>query len=622
MDTWKPTEDSPAIREEENDEPGEEPVSPPKPAQANLLERAKERVRKKQEQQQNLGIVSTIGSLDPLGLNDRPPMAIVGASNRPAEGAVDYLASFKAQRPVPLLQGVGDNAPADPMVRYQRRPLMATLRTEGHRLSRLPTGISTRDFPPPPGAPLVDLLSPDAALPPIYRRARSRKSVGQKPDKPSEAEPAAGEQEGEEEEGDEEGREEGAGGDEILTEEGADHPTAETGAPTEAEPDGSQSGPHKKKKKKKKKKPAAEKTPEKTPEEAQKEVDRNRIDAGRSFLCLGLPEIDALRKKADELSSGTYVSLVKWNRPWKQTCEMEPQRLVYPLKIDLLEARSWVDMDVFIRFPEDEGFFVPKPPDILEWNRTRLERRLKVIEPNNPSRFYQNPSSGAPWFGPDHRLLLCPNPISPRLERPIRSLSDPYAQTLIEALPLSAHPPRPSDDDDDIDDDETNIDETGLVRCKATRPSRYRPIADRADGTYLLVVELVAMTLADHPLMNKEMRVAREIEERVEALRERRRARVVEFLARKVQALRDAFAEYKRTAPDFDALAAAAEKARTAARESGSLDGIYPAKPITSFHSRHADRDAARLTRMRSEDEARRRAFLEDIQAARMLRVR
>lgn len=168
--------------------------------------------------------------------------------------------------------------------------------------------------------------------------------------------------------------------------------------------------------------------------------------------------------------------------------------------------------------------------------------------------------------------------------------------------------------------------EITLERRKPLQSTSYKTISDNDEGTYTMLVELHDVDIMDHPLMTEEQRIAKDIEQMIEVLVERQRSGIVDFLSRKIKALKLSYDDFKKTM--IIQLAPAAETGESSpanTQNNNPSDGIFPAKPAhASFYSRHynskknihdeADREI--------EIQERRRVFMEEIRATRLLRVR
>jgi hypothetical protein len=222
------------------------------------------------------------------------------------------------------------------------------------------------------------------------------------------------------------------------------------------------------------------------------------------------------------------------------------------------------------------------------------------------------------WFGPDQKLAVVPNPIRYRSQRPGAPppVPVPKAVSSFKDTFRSSISVRPEElvGDNEFDSYQHADDAMALVLKKALPSTPFRPITDNPDGSYLLVMTLGSLVIEEHPLLTEECKLMRRIEDWITLLRARRKSDVVGFLSHKLESLKAAYQEYMERSAHLSKpeVAAAAEH-----------DGIYPAKPHSqSFYARHiAKREEAEKERMKLDHEDRRREFLEDIRATRLLRV-
>ncbi len=174
-------------------------------------------------------------------------------------------------------------------------------------------------------------------------------------------------------------------------------------------------------------------------------------------------------------------------------------------------------------------------------------------------------------------------------------------------------------------DDRDN--EITLERRKPLQSTSYKTISDNDEGTYTMLIELHDVDIMDHPLMTEEQRVAKDIEQMIEVLVERQRSGIVDFLSRKIKALKLSYEDFKKNM--MSPLAPAAETIDASSGANNGThptsDGIFPAKPAhASFYSRHTNSRKTMHDEADRENEIqeKRRIFMEEIRATRLLRVR
>lgn len=151
-------------------------------------------------------------------------------------------------------------------------------------------------------------------------------------------------------------------------------------------------------------------------------------------------------------------------------------------------------------------------------------------------------------------------------------------------------------------------DELALSLLPISKPSPYKDIADTPRGTYLIVFELFEMTLLDHPLMTEEMKLARDVEEWIISLTERRKKGIVESLDRKLGAIQQAYNECKQFNP--------LPSSSSVIGQDGP-DEIFAATPVHRVkHQRQkiAERELIQKSILS------RKALLEDMRVTRLLR--
>ncbi|KAJ3050351.1 Coiled-coil and C2 domain-containing protein 2A [Rhizophlyctis rosea] len=274
--------------------------------------------------------------------------------------------------------------------------------------------------------------------------------------------------------------------------------------------------------------------------------------------------------KADADMIGTYVMLGKWEQVWKDIVDRESHALGYPEFFDdRYDGSLWGSAFEVMRRPEDEGLYEGEQPEVTYSNYKKMVNRLKMTEPDH----------GKDWFTFANRLNALPSPLTPFYKRPL---------PITPISPL--HPV--------------------LTRQKALPLTPYHPVTDHPTGTYYLLLDLRNLQIDSHPLMNQEASLTRDIESLVSSLKQRKQARIVEYLDGKVEALRAAYLDYVRAHP----------LKSLGKEEEDKGDGIYDAKPVHGYYAKLAERDRVRREREGFEVEATRRAYLEDIRATRLLR--
>lgn len=150
--------------------------------------------------------------------------------------------------------------------------------------------------------------------------------------------------------------------------------------------------------------------------------------------------------------------------------------------------------------------------------------------------------------------------------------------------------------------------DTHLV--KAHSMSKFKAIPPRVnDGTYTIVFDLHEIEIKDHPLMTQEQRISKECLDMINVLKERQRSGIVDFLDKKLTALKSAHMEFKLNNASI---------ARAAEPEID--DGVYPAKPAASFYERRGQTLQDEIIKEEMLKAEQNRDFLTDIRATRMLR--
>ncbi|KAJ3196676.1 hypothetical protein HK101_008130 [Irineochytrium annulatum] len=268
-----------------------------------------------------------------------------------------------------------------------------------------------------------------------------------------------------------------------------------------------------------------------------------------------------------------------------------------------------------IRYPEQEGFYVGDMPNVYPWNLRKIERRLRWTEKDQVQTF-----SGADWFGPDQRMKILPDPLRERDERAYSAfpllnndtVHHTHALTPSSLLPnieaasptvvLTDEPPDPLE----------------LVRRPALRSTRFKPIMDTADGSYLLVFKLGDLSFENHPLMSEEIKLAKHVETWMALIKARRKSNVVPFLTDKLQTLKTSYEEYKTRIN----ILLDSKRPKTTDAMSPPDEEIYSAMPVaTSYYGKFiAEKEEVEFQRAQRRDEERRREYREDIRSTRLLR--
>ncbi|KAJ3105635.1 Coiled-coil and C2 domain-containing protein 2A [Phlyctochytrium planicorne] len=300
-----------------------------------------------------------------------------------------------------------------------------------------------------------------------------------------------------------------------------------------------------------------------------------------------------------------YVERMKW-KPMAESQRAEVPKLLFNPEIFVLpDSPSLQVLLQSARSPEAEGFYVGEPPRIYSWNLRKLERRLRWTEQNH----------GEKWFGPDQKLAISPDPLRYRMYRPGAARPMPMPHAVQESDPLSVIMKQFHVEDPDSPSPQS-FDPCHLVLKKAMPSSKFKPIMDSSDGTYLMIVRLGNISFSDHPLMTEEIKIAREIENWISMLKARKRVNVVGFLSQKLEALRRTYGEYAEQNQRFH------HQSNETITNSPSNEAIYLAKPVTSnYYSKHlADRDREHKANSLRNQEKKIREIRKDIRATRLLR--
>ncbi|KAJ3139070.1 Coiled-coil and C2 domain-containing protein 2A [Physocladia obscura] len=267
-----------------------------------------------------------------------------------------------------------------------------------------------------------------------------------------------------------------------------------------------------------------------------------------------------------------------------------------------------------LRFPDEEGLYVGRFPSVKPQNLTKMERRLRLLEPDH----------GAEWFGPNQRLDAIPNPKRSRTQRPGAPPPLPVAQGASPtdssanlsrssvSLRMLESPEMPVEDNDFFD-------EMALILRKPLHTSPFNLITDGVDGYYTLVFSLGSLVFSEHPLMTEECKLTKEVEECIHILRFRRKTDIVGFLTRKLESLKISYTEYVERTEGY---LVSVNQNRSESRMEDA-DGIFPAKPIDSkyYQTNIAPREEQEIETLRENDVKKRREFREDIRSTRLLRA-
>ncbi|TPX36153.1 hypothetical protein SmJEL517_g01415 [Synchytrium microbalum] len=284
-------------------------------------------------------------------------------------------------------------------------------------------------------------------------------------------------------------------------------------------------------------------------------------------------EIMEIAQLALQSLSRNFIEFRKWGQV---SLNMPMDKIFYPLQLIYKPGSdAWMTIYEGLRFPEEEGLYVAPPPNFSAQNIQKMERRLRGSEPNY----------ARDWFNPPHRMII---------DAPALVSQPPRPYPILHGLP-----PNPNS-------------ELAVEIRPRWQQSLHRSIES---GSYMLVLELSSVRFDDHPLMNDEMRVARELESTWRVLKGRNREEVVEFCQRKVEALHAAYNQYKLDHP----------------RERGiSEDGIYSARPVSAesvksstsgyAHRLLAERAEADKQRKKNEVGNRFKEMRQDLKNARLLR--
>ncbi|KAJ1552998.1 hypothetical protein HK405_009282, partial [Cladochytrium tenue] len=365
----------------------------------------------------------------------------------------------------------------------------------------------------------------------------------------------------------------------------------------------------------------------------------------------------------------SYVGRIKWEPMRDAMREAAASSLFHPDNFTLPQTESLLDLLESARSPEDDGLYVGDKPKVRPANLTRVEKRLRASELNY----------GVDWFGPDQHLDMLPNPLRYRSYRPNAQPRLPIPAALVRqglALPGSIDSlgtPRSSivgsiggsgylrnstnrrdshvaallkSDGGESDPfvilegaDGTKegqspsttgtvqsfLADISLVRRKAAPATRFREIADTASGVgaggvseYTLVFCLGLLEIDAHPLLNEEIKLARDVESWLRELRIRKAGDAAAFLTRKLASLKRSYVDFvARSSRVLATLAAGAGKE--------SLDRTklpVPERTPTSayFRETSAARQAMWQEKARREYEEKRRHFMNEIRTTRLQR--
>ncbi|TPX54331.1 hypothetical protein SeMB42_g00300 [Synchytrium endobioticum] len=198
-----------------------------------------------------------------------------------------------------------------------------------------------------------------------------------------------------------------------------------------------------------------------------------------------------------------FIELRKWHCV---SSTLPKGRIFFPSQLAFKPGSdTWTTIYEGLRFPEEEGLYVAPAPNASWHNIQRIERRLRGTEPNY----------ARDWYDPPHRMLI---------NAPVLIAQPPRPFPILKGLP--------QDSNSEL-----------VVEVRPKWPQSLHPSIE--SGSYLLVLELASVRFDDHPLMNDEIRAARELDSVWRVLRARKREEVVEFCQRKVEALHAAYEQYK-----------------------------------------------------------------------------
>ncbi|KAI8850725.1 hypothetical protein BC829DRAFT_442050 [Chytridium lagenaria] len=229
-------------------------------------------------------------------------------------------------------------------------------------------------------------------------------------------------------------------------------------------------------------------------------------------------EFRLLAEQAERELITNYVIRMKWKPMAQQHQEELPKLLFHPENFVLPDNPS---LQMLI---QNKKVFCREPPRLNERNLKKLERRIRWTQQNHGER----------WFGPDQKLKIAPDPLRYRMYRPGATRPTPVPLAAPDYDPLASLMKNLYLEDPDTGAAK-DLNPLHLVLTKALPSSKYRPIMDTSDGTYLLVVRLGNITFLDHPLMTEEIKIARDVENWINMLKSRRRVNVVGFLTQKLE---------------------------------------------------------------------------------------
>ncbi|KAJ3221081.1 Coiled-coil and C2 domain-containing protein 2A [Clydaea vesicula] len=304
-----------------------------------------------------------------------------------------------------------------------------------------------------------------------------------------------------------------------------------------------------------------------------------------------------LRVQFEKGMISSYIGLKKW-----ENCESES---------------SYKN----VHFKEEEGFYLStNNTDLLQRNLTKLNLRLRKTE----GQFFPD------WFNHDQSIALTPVPWKQIIERPI--YSSIFKEYISKNASANVFTNIHSQEDENsssilqyqqnyLDATEyylENISDESLIELQLTKAdlsSKYKPIVkENKKSSFTLILKLFDIDIKDHPLMTEEIRIAKELKDMNDVLKEREKSGIVKFLDRKLKALKLAYKEF--LIQNQTPIAKAAES------NFNDTDKIYPAKPTNvSFYNRnrtHSEFNDEYEKLKNISDQ--KRTYLEDIRATRLLR--
>ncbi|KAI8999974.1 hypothetical protein BC832DRAFT_563210 [Gaertneriomyces semiglobifer] len=226
--------------------------------------------------------------------------------------------------------------------------------------------------------------------------------------------------------------------------------------------------------------------------------DRDEKDEDGKWAELAFKEMTL---RVDLLAKTTHVTKVK-HEDWTIKLQQNYFKVIFhPENVAADDLRTWRVHYRTLRTPASDGLHFPLPDFSLS-NLWKLERRLRFGEPDE----------GTKWFTPDGRLDIRPLSLAQIVYRPTRPVIEIITPSYRRIHPLTL---LPSSSSDDADGDMCTV---ILSPPTPVRPS-IRPAA--APTPYLLIFQLLSVEMHDHPLVTEEMRLAKGVEDRVDAWRTR-----------------------------------------------------------------------------------------------------